>query len=121
MDSSRVTHFFFGGWSERERGRHQNSAAGYRKLQRVGRDEGHDVNVSGYRDLRPRSDFWLVPIQTDQGAAGSLEYGECVEYDLGDVQDLPVHPGQIPGDPLGADRRVDGLFVRFPERASGCQ
>ena len=60
------------------------------------------------RLVRPRA------IPADQGAAGARKHGQGFPHHLGNLQNLPVHAGQIPGHPLGADRGLHGCLFRLP-------
>ena len=43
---------------------------------------------------------------------GARKHGQCFQHHLGNLQNLSVHAGQIPRDPLGADRGVHDLLFQ---------
>jgi len=55
--------------------------------------------------------FGLVQYKQTKALPVHESMSRVSHHHLGDLQDLPVHAGQVPGDPLGADCRVHDLFT----------
>ena len=56
--------------------------------------------------------FGLIQYKQTKAMPVHESHGERLADDLGNLQDLPVPAGQVPGRPVGADRRVHGLLLR---------
>ncbi len=79
-------------------------------FQGLGGVSGSALDVCGAGYLFDRSHFRTRAVQANEGSACPCQHGQRLQHDLGDLQDLSVHAGEISRDPLGADRRLHGVL-----------
>ena len=59
--------------------------------------------------------FGLVQYKQTKALPVHRQHGQGLQHDLGNLQNLPVHAGQVPRHPLGADRRLHLYYFKVLE------
>src|SRR5207244_8188324 len=74
-----------------------------------------DDSSRGAGNLRSRSGLRADSISANQKTAGPPRDERSLEYDLGNMQNVPPATRQVPGDSVGADRDLHDLLLPRPE------